>query len=81
VSLNDRGFNYNLNLLIMKKQILNLGTVINKAQQQKINGGHISGEECGYATSSQCWSSCFTYCSPCFGGGWQCVVFNLELDD
>jgi hypothetical protein len=39
VSLNVHGKYNLLNILIMKKSILNLGKALNKAEQKEINGG------------------------------------------
>ena len=44
MSLNDHSFNEYLNFLMMKKQILNLGKALNKAEQKSIKGGaHLCG--------------------------------------
>jgi uncharacterized protein VirK/YbjX len=40
VSLNVHGKYNLLNILIMKKSILNLGKALNKAEQKSINGGY-----------------------------------------
>lgn len=46
----------------MKNSILNLGTVLDKSQQQQINGGfpcYCNGKYVGDASSiSQCWNAC-----------------------
>jgi hypothetical protein len=39
-------FNYFLNFFIMKKQILNLGKALNKAEQKQINGGDFIVFDC-----------------------------------
>ena len=46
MSLNDYNFNEYLNFLIMKKQILNLGKALNKAEQKEVNGGVGGGYIC-----------------------------------
>jgi hypothetical protein len=68
VSLNDCSYKKNLNFLIMKNQILNLGKALNKAEQKSINGGRMalmckdvcqSNSDCGSG------NECFT--GPCAG--------------
>jgi len=46
MSLKVQGFNYFLNLIIMKKSILNIGKALNRIQQKLIIGGEPSGNQC-----------------------------------
>ncbi|GFD73649.1 hypothetical protein KUL156_51740 [Alteromonas sp. KUL156] len=53
----------NLNILIMKKQILNLGKALKKAEQAQINGGRM---QCDVNRDRVCedfgWKCAETYC-------------------
>ena len=51
VSLNVQGHNHFLKLLFMKKSLLNLGTVLSKTQQKKIQGGIGNSEICGCSSN------------------------------
>jgi hypothetical protein len=67
VSLNVHGKYNLLNILIMKKSILNLGKALNKAEQKSINGGR--GAECGIGYSwDSCVMKCITNRKQTFGG-------------
>ena len=58
----------------MKKSILDLGMLLNRADQKQIVGGY-GGDtpSCGHSSSMSCTSSCAGICVPCTFGGWQCI--------
>ncbi len=47
----------------MKKQILNLGKLLNKKQQKQINGGFLGGENC--ISDGDCQKGFICNCSIC----------------
>lgn len=54
----------------MKKQILNLGKALNKAEQKSITGGGTY-----YGEHTTCLASCEFTCEPASHGRWYCTDF------
>ena len=58
-----------LNLSIMKKSILNLGSALHRAEQKQINGGYNGscptlGEWCNVRNGTHCCPGSGLYCHP-----------------
>ncbi len=84
MSLNDQGFNQFYKLLKMKKKFSSIGVILEKVEQQLINGGN---DNCNYyASRGLCFGDNDPYCIPCnlmsnYPGAASCINLDTACFD